>query len=133
MAGRVVEVAVRRLLDHNSAEMTIRYATIKDRRCAASGTASSSASTSAASSSPIPPVHRSRTPLGPRRTSDAPSRRFRTGTAGCQQTCPHPNACLTCDSFLTTGEFLPAHRDQLSRTEQLIDAAVGEGTSAWST
>jgi hypothetical protein len=25
-----------------------------------------------------------------------------------QQTCPHPNACLTCDSFLTTMEFLPS-------------------------
>jgi hypothetical protein len=43
-----------------------------------------------------------------------------------QQTCPHPNACLTCDSFLTTIEFLPAHRDQLARTERLIaDAEAG--------
>jgi len=37
-----------------------------------------------------------------------------------QQSCPHPNACLTCDSFLTTDEFLPLHRDQLERTELLI-------------
>jgi hypothetical protein len=44
-----------------------------------------------------------------------------------QQTCPHPNACLTCDSFLTTGEFLPAHRDQLTRTEQLIAQAQAAG------
>jgi hypothetical protein len=41
-----------------------------------------------------------------------------------QQTCPHPNACLTCDNlFLTTVEFLPAHREQLQRTEQLIASA----------
>ena len=44
-----------------------------------------------------------------------------------QQTCPHPNACLTCDSFLTTAEFLPAHRDQLTRTEQLIAEAEADG------
>jgi Family of unknown function (DUF6262) len=44
-----------------------------------------------------------------------------------QQTCPHPNACLTCDSFLTTVEFLPQHRDQLTRTEQLIAQAQADG------
>ncbi len=44
-----------------------------------------------------------------------------------QQRCPHPNACLTCDNFLTTVEFLPLHRDQLERTEQLIAAAQENG------
>jgi hypothetical protein len=44
-----------------------------------------------------------------------------------QQTRPHPNACLTCDSFLTTPEFLPAHRDQLTGTEQLIARAEADG------
>ena len=44
-----------------------------------------------------------------------------------QQTCPHPNACLTCDSFLTTAEFVPAHRDQLARAEQLIAQAEADG------
>lgn len=41
-----------------------------------------------------------------------------------QKSCPHPNACHTCDDFLTTAEFLPQHRDQLSRTRKLI--AVGD-------
>ena len=44
-----------------------------------------------------------------------------------QQTCPHPNACLTCDNFLTTVEFLPAHHEQLQRTEQLIASAQESG------
>src|SRR3954469_13399465 len=44
-----------------------------------------------------------------------------------QQSCPHPNACLTCDSFLTTVEFLPQHRDQLARTERLIADAERDG------
>jgi hypothetical protein len=46
-----------------------------------------------------------------------------------QQRCPHPNACLTCDNFLTTGEFLPLHRDQLERTEQLIATARENGNA----
>jgi hypothetical protein len=44
-----------------------------------------------------------------------------------QQTCPHPNACLTCDSFLTTVEFLPQHREQLARTDDLIAQAKADG------
>lgn len=35
-----------------------------------------------------------------------------------QRSCPHPNACLTCDHFLTTEQFLPVHRDQLSETDR---------------
>ena len=45
-----------------------------------------------------------------------------------QQSCPHPNACLSCDYFLTTGEFLPVHRDQLTETERLIAQAEAEGS-----
>ncbi|MGO9901810.1 MAG: hypothetical protein ACLP0J_19475 [Solirubrobacteraceae bacterium] len=44
-----------------------------------------------------------------------------------QQTCPHPNACLTCPSFLTDQTFLPAHREQLARTEQLIELGKQNG------
>jgi hypothetical protein len=44
-----------------------------------------------------------------------------------QQTCPHPNACLTCPSFLTTIEFLPQHQEQLDRTDQLIAQAEADG------
>ena len=64
----------------------------------------------------LDPWDRCRTLRGPRRTSRA-----------LQQSCPHPNACLTCDHFLTTAEFLPQHRDQLVRTEELIAAAEGDG------
>jgi integrase len=45
-----------------------------------------------------------------------------------QQSCPHPNACLTCDHFLTTEQFLPVHREQLAETEQLIAIAVEQGS-----
>ena len=44
-----------------------------------------------------------------------------------QQTCPHPNACLTCPAFLTDHTFLPQHREQLKRTEQLIELGKQNG------
>ncbi|MGO9788782.1 MAG: hypothetical protein ACLP8S_04395 [Solirubrobacteraceae bacterium] len=51
-----------------------------------------------------------------------------------QQQCPHPNACLTCPSFLTTTEFLPLHREQLtapssSSPKPQTTAANGSWTS----
>lgn len=44
-----------------------------------------------------------------------------------QQTCPHPNACLTCPAFLTDETFLDQHREQLARTEQLIAHGRAQG------
>ena len=44
-----------------------------------------------------------------------------------QQTCPHPNACLTCPAFLTDQTFLPQHREQLARTQQLIELGKQNG------
>ena len=31
------------------------------------------------------------------------------------QTCPHPNACLSCDSFLTDGSFRAVHDQHQAR------------------
>jgi integrase len=45
-----------------------------------------------------------------------------------QQSCPHPNACLTCGHFLTSEQFLPVHREQLAETERLIAQAETEGS-----
>ena len=36
------------------------------------------------------------------------------------QTCPHPNACLSCDSFLTDASFRPVHAEQLQRTRTML-------------
>jgi site-specific recombinase XerD/ferredoxin len=35
------------------------------------------------------------------------------------QSCPHPNACLSCDNFLTDGSFRPIHERQLAETQAL--------------
>jgi hypothetical protein len=45
-----------------------------------------------------------------------------------QQSCPHPNACLSCDHFLTSEQFLPVHRDQLAETDRLIAEATAQGS-----
>jgi hypothetical protein len=44
-----------------------------------------------------------------------------------QQACPHPNACLTCDDFLTDASHLDTHHDHLDRTRKLIANADASG------
>src|ERR1700694_4603223 len=39
------------------------------------------------------------------------------------QSCPHPNACLSCDSFLTDSSFRQIHERQLAHTQGLRDRA----------
>ncbi|MGI9099214.1 MAG: tyrosine-type recombinase/integrase [Solirubrobacteraceae bacterium] len=36
------------------------------------------------------------------------------------QSCPHPNACLSCDSFLTDGSFRAVHEQQRTETRRLL-------------
>ena len=43
------------------------------------------------------------------------------------QTCPHPNACLSCESFLTDTSFRPIHEAQLEETARLKAAAQSNG------
>ena len=43
------------------------------------------------------------------------------------QSCPHPNACLSCDSFLTDGSFRPVHQQQQAETSQLLEKARKQG------
>jgi integrase/ferredoxin len=44
------------------------------------------------------------------------------------QTCPHPNACLTCDSFLTDGSFRAVHEQQQAETRRLLAKARAHGS-----
>ena len=121
---------VQRMLDHGSPEMTARYATIKDQTLRRVWERFQRRVNIAGELIPLDPAG---SPI-----SDAAwalenlaraKQTLPNGYCGLplQQTCPHPNACLTCDSFLTTAEFLPAHRDQLTRTEQLIAQAEADG------
>ena len=44
------------------------------------------------------------------------------------QTCPHPNACLSCDNFLTDGSFHAVHEQQLQHTRKLRERAERDGS-----
>src|SRR5881275_3137002 len=35
------------------------------------------------------------------------------------QSCPHPNACLSCENFLTDSSFRHIHQQQLTHTQTL--------------
>ena len=121
---------VQRMLDHGSSEMTARYATIKDQTLRREWERFQERINVRGE---LIPLDTTGSPM-----SDAAwalenlaraKQTLPNGYCGLplQQTCPHPNACLTCDSFLTTVEFLPQHRDQLTRTEQLIAEAEADG------
>ena len=43
------------------------------------------------------------------------------------QTCPHPNACLTCESFLTDPSFRAVHEQQQAETRHLLGKARTQG------
>ena len=43
------------------------------------------------------------------------------------QTCPHPNACLSCESFLTDPSFRAVHEQQQAETRRLLSTARGQG------
>ena len=43
------------------------------------------------------------------------------------QTCPHPNACLTCESFLTDPSFRAVHEQQQAETRRLLGKARTQG------
>jgi site-specific recombinase XerD len=44
------------------------------------------------------------------------------------QTCPHPNACLNCDNFLTDPSFRSVHEQQLTKTKELHERAARDGS-----
>ena len=43
------------------------------------------------------------------------------------QTCPHPNACLSCENFLTDTSFRPIHQAQFEETTRLKAVAESNG------
>jgi hypothetical protein len=120
---------VRRLLDHNSPEMTARYAQIKDQTLRREWERYQQRINIRGEIIPLDPSGPLSDAAWAKENLARAKQTLPNGYCGLalQQSCPHPNACLTCDHFLTTTEFLGAHRDQLARTEALIAAAEADG------
>jgi hypothetical protein len=113
---------VRRLLDHNSGAMTARYARIKDATLRREWERYQQRINVRGEVIPLDPHGPISDAAWAKENLARAKQTLPNGYCGLplQQSCPHPNACLTCDHFLTTAQFLPQHRDQLTRTEQLI-------------
>jgi len=120
---------VRRLLDHDSSEMTARYATIKDQTLRREWERYQQRINVRGEVIALDPAGPMSDAAWAKENLARAKQTLPNGFCGLplQQTCPHPNACLTCDHFLTTPEFLPLHRDQLQRTQELLAAARREG------
>jgi integrase len=116
---------IQRMLDHSSPQMTARYATIKDQTLRREWERYQDRINVLGEVVHLDPDG----PLGDaawaKENLSRAKQTLPNGYCGLplQQTCPHPNACLTCPSFLTTVEFLPQHLQQLDRTDQLIAQA----------
>ncbi|MBV8349787.1 MAG: tyrosine-type recombinase/integrase [Mycolicibacterium sp.] len=124
----VPQEVVRRILDHDSAQMTGHYARLHDTTVrrqweAARKVDIHGATVSLDPAGPLADAAWAKQRLG-RATQALPN-----GYCGLpvQQSCPHANACLTCPMFLTTSEFLPQHRAQRQQVLQLVTAAEARG------
>lgn len=124
----VPQEVVRRLLDHDSAEMTAHYARMHDNTVRRHW--------EAARKVDITGQHVVIDPDGPLGEAAWAKQRLGRATQALpngfcglpvRKTCPHANACLTCPMFLTTSDFLPQHRDHRRQTLQLITAAEANG------
>jgi len=120
---------VRRLLDHESPEMTARYATIKDHTLRREWERYQQRINIRGEVISLDPAGPMSDAAWAKENLARAKQTLPNGFCGLplQQSCPHPNACLTCDHFLTTAEFLPLHRDQLQRTRELLASARQEG------
>jgi hypothetical protein len=125
----VPQEVVRRILDHDSSQMTGHYARLSDttirrhwekaRKINASG--------HAVTLDPGGPL--AEAAWAKQRISRA-TQALPNGYCGLPlvKQCPHANACLTCPMFITTAEFLPQHRAHPQQVLQIIykDPASGQ-------
>jgi myo-inositol catabolism protein IolC len=124
----VPQEVVRRILDHDSPEMTAHYARLHDTTVRRAWEAARKIDINGHAvivdpEDPLAEAAWAKQRLG-RATQALPN-----GFCGLpvQQTCPHANACLTCPMFLTTAEFLPQHHAQRQQVLQIMTAAEAQG------
>jgi integrase len=124
----VPQEVVRKILDHDSPEMTAHYARLHDttvrRHWEAARTVNVSGDTVIFDpTGPLADAVWAKERLS-RATQALPN-----GYCGLPsvRSCPHANACLTCPMFLITAEFLPHHRCHHQQTLQMIATAEARG------
>ena len=123
-------VAISRLLDHSSIAMTEVYARLSDEALKREFEKYNQRVNIRGEQIPIDPAGLISEAAWMKERMARAKQTLPNGYCGLplQQSCPHPNACLTCGHFLTTEQFLPVHREQLAETERLIAQASAEGS-----
>jgi integrase len=124
----VPQEVVRKILDHDSPQMTAHYARLSDTTVRRHWEAARKVN--------IEGMAVTLDPDGP--IAEAAWAKHRVGRATqalpngycglpVQQSCPHANACLSCPMFITTAEFLPQHHQHRQQTLQIITTAETHG------
>jgi site-specific recombinase XerD len=126
----VPQEVVRRILDHESAEMTARYARLHDTTVRRHWENARKVNISGDTVTLDPDGPLAAAAWAKQRLSRA-TQALPNGYCGLPlaKSCPHANACLACPMFLTTAEFLPQHRKQRTETLQIISRAEAAGHS----
>jgi integrase len=124
----VPQEVVRRLLDHDSPQMTAHYARLHDSTVRRHWEQARKVNIQGAEVALDPAGPLGDAAWAKQRLSRA-TQALSNGYCGLpvQKSCPHANACLTCPMFITTVDFLPLHRQQHERTLQIITAADARG------
>lgn len=124
----VPQEIVRRILDHDSPQMTAHYARLHDTTVRRAWEAARKVDINGRTVTLDPDGPLAEAAWAKQRLARA-TQALPNGYCGLpvQQSCPHANACLTCPMFLTTPEFLPQHRAQRQQTLELITAADARG------
>jgi hypothetical protein len=124
----VPQEVVRKILDHDSPQMTAHYARLSDTTVRRHWEAARKVN--------IEGMAVTLDPDGP--IAEAAWAKHRVGRATqalpngycglpVQQSCPHANACLSCPMFITTAEFLPQHHQHRQQALQIITTAETHG------
>jgi integrase len=124
----VPQEVVRRILDHDSPEMTAHYARLSDTTIRRHWEQAHKVNISGDTVTYDPDGPLAEAAWAKQRLSRA-TQALPNGYCGLPmaKSCPHANSCLTCPMFLTTAEFLPQHRQQHQQTLQIITAAEARG------
>jgi len=124
----VPQEVVRKILDHDSPDMTAHYARLHDTTVRQHWERARKVNTKGDTvtldpDGPLAEAAWAKQRLG-RATQALPN-----GYCGLpvQQSCPHANSCLTCPMFITTAEFLPQHRAHHHQLLRIISTAEARG------
>jgi integrase len=124
----VPQDVVRRILDHDSAEMTSHYARLQDKTVRRHWEQARKVNVSGDTVTLDPDGPLAEAAWAKQRLSRA-TQALPNGYCGLPvaKSCPHANSCLACPMFLTTTEFLPQHRQHHQQTLQIISKAEAGG------